>query len=78
MGRNRWPLTSVERPIEEVGSDEFGMQFNINVRATYLCLRAAVPKLAAGGGGSVVNLSSAHAFAGLPPCAAYAATKRRD
>jgi NAD(P)-dependent dehydrogenase (short-subunit alcohol dehydrogenase family) len=66
---------SIERPIEELGHDDFDTLFNINVRGTYLCTRAAVAALAADGGGSVVNLSSAHAFAGHAPAAAYAATK---
>ena len=65
---------SIERPIEQLGPDEFDTLFDINVRATYLCTRAAVGPLAVGGG-SVINLSSAHAFAGHPPSAAYAATK---
>ncbi|MTD52621.1 SDR family NAD(P)-dependent oxidoreductase [Amycolatopsis pithecellobii] len=65
---------SVERPIEQLGADEFDSLFAVNVRGTYLCLRAAIPALA-DGGGSVVNLSSVHAFAGLPPTAAYAASK---
>jgi glucose 1-dehydrogenase len=66
---------SVEKPIEELGAEEFTTLFDVNVRGTYLCIRAAVPTLAAAGGGSIVNLSSVHAFAGLPPTAAYAATK---
>jgi glucose 1-dehydrogenase len=66
---------SVEKPMEQFGADEFDALFNINVRAAYLCTSAAIPALGADGGGSVINLSSAHAFAGFPPSAAYAATK---
>jgi NAD(P)-dependent dehydrogenase (short-subunit alcohol dehydrogenase family) len=66
---------SVEKPIEELGPAEFDEVFSVNVRAVYLCTRAAIPALAADGGGSVVNLSSVLAFAGLPSSAAYAATK---
>lgn len=66
---------SIEKPIEAVGPDEFDALFAVNVRAVYLCTRAAIPALAADGGGSVINLSSVHAFAGLPPSAAYATTK---
>lgn len=65
---------SVERPLEETGAEEFDAIFALNVRGTYLCTRAALPALA-DGGGSVINMSSAHAFAGLPPSAVYAATK---
>jgi glucose 1-dehydrogenase/3-oxoacyl-[acyl-carrier protein] reductase len=66
---------SVEKPIEELGAEEFDALLSVNVRGTYLCTRGAIPALAADGGGSVINMSSAHAFAGLPPSAAYAATK---
>ena len=66
---------SIEKPIEAIGPDEFDAVFGVNVRAVYLCTRAAIPALAADGGGSVVNLSSVHAFAGLPPSALYAASK---
>ena len=66
---------SVEKPMEKLGAEEFDALFNVNVRAVYLCTSAAIPALAAGTGGSVINLSSAHAFAGFPPSAAYAATK---
>jgi len=66
---------SVERPIELLDVAEFDMLFNVNVRATYLCTRAAIEVLTEAGGGSIVNMSSVHSFAGLAPAAAYAATK---
>jgi len=65
---------SQEHTIERTGVDAFDAMFGLNVRGTYLCTRAALPALA-DGGGSVINISSVHAFAGLPPSAAYAATK---
>lgn len=66
---------SIERPIDVLTADEYDTLFDVNVRGTYMCIRAAAPLIAAGGGGSIVNLSSVHAFAGLAPSAAYAATK---
>ncbi len=66
---------SIERPLEKLTPDEFDTMFGINVRGTYMCIRAVAPVMAAAGGGSIVNMSSAHAFAGHAPAAAYAATK---
>ncbi len=66
---------SIERPIEVLTPDEYDTLFDVNVRGTYMCIRAAAPRIAAAGGGSIVNLSSVHAFAGLAPSTAYAATK---
>ena len=66
---------SLEEPIEVMGAAEFDKIFNVNVKSAYLLTRAAVSPLAADGGGSIVNISSAAAFAGIPPGVLYAATK---
>jgi NAD(P)-dependent dehydrogenase (short-subunit alcohol dehydrogenase family) len=66
---------SAEKPIEDYGAASFDAMFEVNVRAPYLTIRAAAPHLAADNGGSIVNISSVHAFAGLAPSAAYAASK---
>lgn len=39
--------------------------FEINVRGVFLCCRAVVPQMLAGGGGRIVNVTSAAAY--LPP-----------
>jgi NAD(P)-dependent dehydrogenase (short-subunit alcohol dehydrogenase family) len=39
--------------------------FEINVRGVFLCCRAAVPRMLAGGGGRIVNVASGAAY--LPP-----------
>jgi NAD(P)-dependent dehydrogenase (short-subunit alcohol dehydrogenase family) len=65
---------SEEHTIETTDVEEFDRLFDVNVRGMYLVTRAALPALA-DGGGSVINMSSAHAFAGFPPSAVYAATK---
>jgi NAD(P)-dependent dehydrogenase (short-subunit alcohol dehydrogenase family) len=46
----------------------------VNLRGPYLCCRAAVPHMAAAGGGAVVNIGSGAGW-GKPNMAAYAASK---
>ncbi len=47
----------------------------VNVKSVFLMSRAVIPHLKAGGGGSIVNISSVHAVATVPRLAAYAASK---
>jgi glucose 1-dehydrogenase/3-oxoacyl-[acyl-carrier protein] reductase len=49
--------------------------FNINMRGYFFCAQQAVPHLLQRGGGSIVNITSVHGYAGFPRHAAYAATK---
>lgn len=52
------------KPILEVTEDEFDRIFAVNVKAIFLATRHAVPKLAARGGGVILNVAST---AGLRP-----------
>lgn len=47
----------------------------INVRGTLLCIKHAVPRLRARGGGSIINLSSLMGLRGTPMRSAYTASK---
>ncbi|MBE3009890.1 SDR family oxidoreductase [Microbispora sp. NEAU-D428] len=49
--------------------------FAVNVRAPFVLVAQLAPKMAAGGGGSIVNVSSTAAGLGMPPMAVYGATK---
>ncbi|MEV4371426.1 SDR family oxidoreductase [Nonomuraea sp. NPDC049637] len=49
--------------------------FAINVRAPFILVAQLAPKMAAGGGGSIVNVTSTAAGLGMPPMAVYGATK---
>jgi len=48
---------------------------DVNLKGAFLMSRAAIPHLRRVEGGSIVNISSVHAFASLPRTAAYAASK---
>jgi NAD(P)-dependent dehydrogenase (short-subunit alcohol dehydrogenase family) len=67
---------SIEERIEDISEAEYDTMFAVNVRAAYVCTRAALsPFAAAGGDRAVVNLGSVQGGAVIPPAAAYAATK---
>jgi NAD(P)-dependent dehydrogenase (short-subunit alcohol dehydrogenase family) len=55
--------------------DTFDALFNSNVRAPYFLVAAIAPKMAANGGGSIINLGSMAGEIGMPGGAAYGATK---
>ncbi|WP_409180850.1 SDR family NAD(P)-dependent oxidoreductase [Amycolatopsis sp. VS8301801F10] len=54
---------------------EFDDVFAVNVRAPFLLATALAPRMAANGGGSVVNISSTAAGIGMPEMGVYGATK---
>jgi NAD(P)-dependent dehydrogenase (short-subunit alcohol dehydrogenase family) len=47
----------------------------INLKGVWLCLRAEIKQMLAGGGGSIVNTSSVLGIRGFPGAAAYSASK---
>lgn len=49
--------------------------FDVNVKGTFLCSRAAAPHLRAAGGGAIVNQASVAALVAVPNFAAYCAAK---
>jgi glucose 1-dehydrogenase/3-oxoacyl-[acyl-carrier protein] reductase len=57
---------------DEVAYDEV---LDLNMKGYFFCASRAVPFMLEGGGGSIVNITSIHGYAGFPRHAAYAATK---
>jgi len=60
---------------ERVGDDVWADVLDVNLSGPFRCCKAALPLLAAAGGGSVVNVSSVHGTAALGRVVAYAASK---
>ena len=55
---------------------DWEFSFNLNVRAMYVAIRAALPRMLEMGGGSIINMSSiASSVKGLPNRFAYGASK---
>ena len=59
----------------ETGQDTYDSLFDLNMRGYFFCAQRAVPYMLERGGGSIVNVTSVHGYAGFPRHAAYAATK---
>jgi len=61
--------------VEEQTVEDWMNVLDTNVVGTLRCCRAAIPRIAAAGGGTIVNISSAAAADGFPRLAAYSASK---
>ncbi|KOV87541.1 SDR family NAD(P)-dependent oxidoreductase [Nocardia sp. NRRL S-836] len=62
-------------PTTEQDIASYDAAFAVNVRAAFLLTALVAPKMAANGGGSIVNVSSTAAGLGMPGMAVYGATK---
>ena len=63
------------RPIEETTVDDYRRVSAVNELGVFLGIRAAIAPMRAGGGGSIVNISSIDGHYVTPGTAAYAASK---
>jgi NAD(P)-dependent dehydrogenase (short-subunit alcohol dehydrogenase family) len=62
-------------PTHEVESSEFDSVFALNVKAPFFLTGAFAPRMAANGGGAIVNISTMVASFGLSGMALYGSTK---
>jgi NAD(P)-dependent dehydrogenase (short-subunit alcohol dehydrogenase family) len=67
MGRNQ--------PLHTYTDEQWALVIGVNLTGAFNCIRAAVPHLLAGGGGSIVTISSANGLRPLPGEAPYSAAK---
>jgi len=64
------------KPLTELSDEDIDAQYAINLRHMFLVTRAMIPLMrAAGGGGSIINLSSIEGFRGCPYNVAYTTFK---
>ena len=62
--------------IMETGDEDWEFSFNLNVRAPFKVIQAALPRMIANGGGSIINMASVcSSVKGLPNRFVYGATK---
>jgi len=66
---------SVGKKLADTTEEEWDRVFAVNARGTFLWLRAALPKMIAGGGGSIVTIASQIALSGGRGSASYGASK---
>lgn len=62
-------------PTVAVTPDEFQRIYDVNLRSAYFLTASIAPRMAAAGGGAIVNTSSIGARIGMPVAAAYSGTK---
>lgn len=65
----------VYESILNTSSDEWDRCLEVNLKGVFLCSKYSIPHMKKVGGGSIVNLSSVHAFATANETAPYAASK---
>jgi NAD(P)-dependent dehydrogenase (short-subunit alcohol dehydrogenase family) len=66
---------AADQPVADTPVEVFEAQFRLNLRPTYLVTQAALPRLAAAGGGAIVCVSSRSALHPFAGAAGYCASK---
>ena len=65
----------VYAPLDEISAADWERAFAVNVRGSYLCVKAALPIMRRQGYGKVINIASGTVFKGVPMMLHYVATK---
>ena len=63
------------KPLAEISVEEFESALRVNVIGVFLCMKYEIPAMLAGGGGSIVNMSSTAGLRAVPGIAGYVASK---
>ncbi len=66
---------AIVKPLTEMSLDEWRSVLHVNLDGVFLCTKYAGRAMAAGGGGSIINMSSIKAFGGAPATGNYGAAK---
>lgn len=66
---------TMNQPFLETTVEEYDTVFNVNMRAMFFASQGAAEIMVGSGHGSIVNVSSVHAYGGMVEHAVYAATK---
>lgn len=66
---------SIGKKLADTTEEEWDRVFAVNAKGTFLWLRAALPKMIAAGGGSIVTIASQIALSGGRGSASYGASK---
>jgi NAD(P)-dependent dehydrogenase (short-subunit alcohol dehydrogenase family) len=61
--------------VVEQSREEWDRHLAVNLTSVFLFAKYCIPGMRASGGGSIINISSTHAFVSWPGCAAYDASK---
>ena len=66
---------TMTKSFEETTEEDYTDLFNVNMRGYYFCAQESLKHILQRDGGSILNMTSVHAFAGFANHTAYAATK---
>lgn len=73
---NNAGIAGVNKPTDEISREEWETLFNVNVTGVFLCTKHAIGHMRrAGGGGSIINLSSIYGLIGAGDLPPYHASK---
>jgi 3-oxoacyl-[acyl-carrier protein] reductase len=72
---NNAGATHINKPMLEIGEDEFDRIYAVNVKGVFLGCQAVVPHFRKAGGGVIVNIGSTAGLRPRPGLSAYNATK---
>lgn len=72
---NNAGISGTPQPTEDVTEADWDAVQAVNVKGVFFCTKHAIPHLRAGGGGSIVNLSSIAGLVGVGGLAPYHASK---
>lgn len=67
--------TIVRRSVVDLDEPDWDRVMDVNAKSVYLVSKYAIPAMQAGGGGSIVNISSGWGLVGGPDAAVYCASK---
>jgi NAD(P)-dependent dehydrogenase (short-subunit alcohol dehydrogenase family) len=62
-------------PTDQTSEEAFDLVFDVNVKAAFFLTAAIAPRMAANGGGAIINISTMAATIGMNGLAAYGASK---
>lgn len=66
---------TMNMPFDKVTPEQFDTLYHVNVRAPFFATQAALADLQSSDSGTIINITSIHAYEGMPEHAVYAGTK---
>lgn len=75
LHNNAGGATPKDGSVTEAAEEEFWRAIKLDLFGTFLCSKIAIPRIAAAGGGSIVNMSSIVALKAVPGRDCYTASK---
>jgi 3-oxoacyl-[acyl-carrier protein] reductase len=63
------------KPLETITEEEWDRSYSVNVKGTWLCIKAVLPYMKEAGAGKIINISSGSWIAGAPMLLHYTTSK---